>query len=92
MTISWSFSCNSFVKLYGKTFGSHSMTVLYPKPCSRKVRYKGAELYKYVLSFYAIIMMPSFTSVTSSENFVFVGCQKGVHCPQSDCYQVSVGI
>ena len=62
------------------------MTMLFPKPCYRETCYKGAELYKNVLSFNAIIMMLSFTSVTSSENFVVVGCQKGVHCHQSNCH------
>ena len=40
----WSFSYNSFVKLYGKKFGSHNMTVLYPNLC-----YKGTALYMYNL-------------------------------------------
>ena len=39
MIISWSFSCNSFVKFQGKKFGSHNMTLLYPNPCYNEVCY-----------------------------------------------------
>ena len=34
MTMKWSFSKNSFVKIHGKKFGSPNMTALYPNPCS----------------------------------------------------------
>ena len=44
MTVS--FSYNSFVKLYGKTFRSH-MSVLYHNPCYNEVHYKGTALYRY---------------------------------------------
>ena len=40
MTISWSFTYNSFVKFHGKILGSLNMTVLYPDLC-----YKGTALY-----------------------------------------------
>ena len=40
ITISWSFSYNTFVKFHSKTIGSH-MTVLYPNPCYNEVCYKG---------------------------------------------------
>ena len=30
MTMYWSFSCNSFLKFYGKNIWSHNMTMFYP--------------------------------------------------------------
>ena len=42
--ISWSFSYNSFVKFYGKKFGSHNATVLYPNLCYNKMCCKGTVL------------------------------------------------
>ena len=39
MTISWSFSYNSFVKFNGKN-GSHNMTMLHPNPCYNEMCYK----------------------------------------------------
>ena len=41
------FSYNSFVKLYGKTFRSHNMSVLYDYPCYNEVHYKGSALFHY---------------------------------------------
>ena len=46
MTISWSFSYNSFVKFDGKNFGSHNITMFYPNLYYTKVCYKGTSLYK----------------------------------------------
>ena len=43
MTISWSFSYNSFVKFCGKRFGIH-MTVFYLNLCCNKVCNKGTAL------------------------------------------------
>ena len=40
MTMSWSFSCNSFVKFHGKKFGIHNMSVLYPNPSYNEVCYR----------------------------------------------------
>ena len=45
MTISWSFSYNSFVKFHGKKIGSHNMTLLYPNTFYSEVCYKGTALY-----------------------------------------------
>ena len=41
----WSFSYNSLFKFNGKTFGSHTMTVLYPNQCYNEVCYKGTTQY-----------------------------------------------
>ena len=40
-----SFSYKSIVKLNGKTFGSHNMTMLYPNLCYNKACYKKTALY-----------------------------------------------
>ena len=46
MTITWSFSNNSFVKFHGKIFfGSYIMTMIYPNLWYNKVYYKGTALY-----------------------------------------------
>ena len=44
MTIQWSFSYNSFVKIHGNIFVSHKMTMLYPNLSYNKVCYKGTAL------------------------------------------------
>ena len=44
MTNLWSFSYNSFVKLYGKKIGSHNMTPLHPDLCYNEVCYKRTAL------------------------------------------------
>ena len=43
MTISWSFSYNSFLKCHGTVieFGSHNMTMLYPNICYYEICFKG---------------------------------------------------
>ena len=45
-TILWSLSNNLFLIFYGKKFGSHNMTMLYPNPCYcyNRVYYKGTVL------------------------------------------------
>ena len=40
MTMEWSFSYNSFVKLHGKKYGNPNMTMLYPNLCYIEVCYK----------------------------------------------------
>ena len=45
MTISWSFTYNSFVKVHGKIIGRHNMNVLYPDSC-----YRGTALYHIIYS------------------------------------------
>ena len=44
MTIAWSFSYNSFVKLHGKKYGSHNMTTLYLNLCYNEECYKGTAM------------------------------------------------
>ena len=41
MTMIWSFSYNSFVKLHGKKYGSYNMTVLYLNRVLTKCVIKG---------------------------------------------------
>ena len=45
MTISWSFSHESFVKFHGKKKIGSYMTMLYPNACYNKVCYIGTALY-----------------------------------------------
>ena len=47
MTISWSFSYISLVKLHGNKTVSHNTTLLYPNLCYSKVFYRGSALYMY---------------------------------------------
>ena len=44
MTITWSFSYNSFIKFHVEKIGSHSRTVLYLSLCYNKVCYEGTVL------------------------------------------------
>ena len=47
MTMAWSISYNSFVKLQDKKIGSHKMSLLHPNPCYNEVCYcyVGTALY-----------------------------------------------
>ena len=45
MTITWSFSYNSFVKFHDKKNWSHIRTALYLTPCYYEVCYKETVLY-----------------------------------------------
>ena len=54
MTISWSFSNNSFVKFHGQKLESHNMTTLYPNPCYNEVCYIGTALYRHCFAKYNV--------------------------------------
>ena len=52
MTISWSFSFNSFVKFHGEKIWSHNITVLYANLCYNQVCYEKTALYSNILTPY----------------------------------------
>ena len=68
ITILWSFSYNSFVKLHGKKFGSHNMTLLYPNLCYNEVCYKGTALYM----FHNLFLIISHFCITLFANCTFM--------------------
>ena len=47
MTISWSFSYNSFVKLHGENIEINNMTVWYPNQFYKELCYKATALNLY---------------------------------------------
>ena len=72
MTISWSFSYNSFVKFHGKKIGSHNMTELYPNLCYNEVCYEGTALFFYVCKQQRLVRLHICAGLSEPSLFAFL--------------------